>query len=109
MVKQYLDVLTWNEKGTLPTTDQNGFPVPGTTGAEVTAKCRYENFSGKGVREFRNSDGEVVLQVGTVYVKRGEPIPIKFEKIKVTRDGIITFEGEALNVYTGQLNVTISV
>lgn len=109
MVRQYLDTLSWTLPGTPAGEDENGFPVPGTPGETVTAQARYENYTGR-IKEWRASDSEVVEQRGTIYVKKGQPVPMKFETVTVIREGQgVTFEGEALNVYQGQLNTTIAV
>lgn len=104
--------MTWTGPGTPPTIDPvTGFPVPGTPGELMTAKCRYENFGMTNRREWTGEDGKSILQRGTVYVKFGDPVPDKFEHIVVTDDanGYKEFEGPVLNVYTGQLNSTIAV
>jgi hypothetical protein len=111
MVKQYPHTLTWTTEGTPSTKDpETGFPVPGVPAAPVTAASRYENFRGGSVKEFINKKNETVRQRGTIYLKKGEPVPRKFETVVMYgKEGEIIFEGELLNVYTGQLNVTIAV
>lgn len=110
-VERYRDTLTWTGEGTPTTTDPvTGDPVPGTPGATLMAACRYEDFRGRVVKQWVNSDGETVLQTGTVYVRDKEVLPPRFEKIKVDSPEFGTvFQGEALNVYRGQLNCTIAV
>lgn len=108
MVRQYLDILSWTTPGTPGGEDENGFPLPSQPGETITAKCRYENYRGR-VKEWRGRDGETVEQKGTIYVKKGEPVPMKFEDVTVTRDTGVTYQGVALNVYKGQLNSTIVV
>ena len=110
MVIQYLHVMAWTGEGSPPTEDENGFPVPGSPGESYTAACRYENFRGGSTKSWQNKKNETVLQRGTVFVKKGEILPKKFETVTVTDpDGVVVFEGELLNVYKGQLNATIAV
>lgn len=103
--------MTWVGPGTPPTTDANGFPVPGSPGETVTARCRYENFGITNRREWTGEDGETVWQRGTIFVEFGQPLPRKFERVTVTddTDGYLEFEGPVLNVYTGQMNSTLAV
>lgn len=110
MIKQYRDVVSWQLAGTPATKDENGFPVPSIPGETVTAMGRYENFTGTGRKEYTNRDGQVILQKGTIFIKKGQPAPNKFESLIVTSPEFEeVFEGEALNVYEGQLNTTIAV
>lgn len=108
MVKQYLDVCEWEVDGEIEF-DSNGFPLPTTPTAVKTASCRYENFSGSNHKEWTNVDGKTILQRGTIYLKKSEEVPVKFQRVKVTRGSEIVFEGNILNVYKGQLNTTIAV
>lgn len=111
MVKHYPHKLSWTGEGTPPSVDPDtGFPIPGVPGIEQQAKARYENFRTGAVKEWRNKKNETVLQRGTIYVKKGEPAPKKFETVTVTSEEYgLMFEGEILNVYHGQLNTTIAV
>lgn len=111
MVKHYPHIITWTTQGTPSTVDpETGFPVPGLPGSVLTAKSRYENFRGGSTKEWTNKANKTVLQRGTIYIKRGEPIPVKFDTVKVESPEFGTvYEGEILNVYPGQLNVTIAV
>lgn len=111
MVKQYRDVISWQLAGTPATKDPvTGFPIPSVPGETVTAKGRYENFSGTGRKEYVNRDGQVILQKGTIFIKKGQTAPNKFETVTVTSPEFEeVFKGEALNVYEGQLNTTIAV
>lgn len=110
-ILQYRDVLKWRGEGTPATIDPvTGDPVPGTPGSEITAMCRYENFRGRSSREWLNRDGETVLQRGTIYVKKGEQCPEKFETVTVESPEFgLVFKGEVLNTYQGQLNYTLAV
>lgn len=111
MVKQYPHTLNWTQEGAVSTKDpETGFPVVGVPGEEVQSACRYENFRGGSTKHWTNKANETVIQKGTIYVKKGEEIPTKFSTVRVTspENGRI-FEGEILNVYIGQLNVTIAV
>lgn len=111
VVKQYRDTLSWTAPGTPPGTDpETGDPIPGTPGEARTAQCRYENFRSNNHREWVDSDGKVVKQRGTIYVKDGEACPDQFEVVTVTSPEFQeVFHGETLNVYKGQLNYTIAV
>ena len=111
MVKHYPHILSWTGEGTSPSVDPaTGFPIPGVPGLPQEAKARYENFKTGAVKEWRNKKNETVLQRGTIYVKKGEPTPKKFETVTVTSGEYgLMFEGEILNVYHGQLNTTIAV
>lgn len=110
-VKHYPHTLSWDTEGTPATKDPvTGFPIPGIPGEALTAISRYENFQKGAVREWTNKNGETVLQKGVIYVKKGESVPKKFDNVKVGSPDFGTmFEGEILNVYTGQLNTTIIV
>lgn len=105
--------MSWTGPGTAPTTDPDtGFPIPGKPGEVITAKCRYENFGMTNRTEWEGEDGETIYQRGTVYVLFGEPVPDKFERIKIVdpeQGDYLEFEGPVLNVYTGQLNSTLAV
>lgn len=111
MVVHYPHTTTWFREGTPSTEDPvTGFPVPGIPGEEVSAESRYENFRGGSTKEWRNKKNETVLQRGTIYLRKGQPIPVKFETVTVVSPEYgIMFEGEILNVYAGQLNTTIAV
>ena len=98
MVKQYLDVCEWEVDGEIEF-DGNGFPIPAEPTEVKTAKCRYENFSGSNHKEWTNIDGKTILQRGTIYLRKGEEVPVRFQRVKVTRDGEIVFEGNILNGY----------
>lgn len=102
--------MVWRGEGSPPTEDENGFPVPGTSGPSYSAMCRYENYKGGSTKSWQNKKNETVLQRGTVFVKKGEILPVKFETVTITDpEGAVVFEGELLNVYKGQLNATIAV
>lgn len=111
MVVHYPHTTTWLREGSPSTEDPvTGFPVPGQPGEEVMSASRYENFRGGSTKEWRNKKNETVLQRGTIYIKRGEPIPVKFDTVTVVSPEFgVVFQGEILNVYKGQLNVTIAV
>ena len=108
MVKQYLDVCEWRILLGF-TYDANGFPVPASPTTLRTVKCRYENFKSGNRKEWTGVDGKTILQQGTIYIKKGDLCPDKFQKVKITRGPETIFEGNILNVYKGQLNTTIAV
>lgn len=109
-VKHYPHTTTWKTEGGTPGRDGNGFPVPGTQGGTVEAVSRYENFRKGGAKEYRNKNGETVLQKGTIFVKKGQPYPKQEDTVTVTSPEFGTmFEGEVLFVYKGQLNTTIII
>lgn len=111
MVKHYPHTLSWTRQGTPSTEDpETGFPVPGTPSEPVLSASRYENFRGGSTKEWTNKANKTVLQRGTIYVRKGEQVPNKFETVRVEdpEKGLM-FEGEILNVYQGQLNTTIAV
>lgn len=111
MVTQYPHTMTWTLEGPEATKDPvTGFPVPGANGQTVSAVCRYENFRGGNRTEYRNKKNETVEQRGTIFLKKGEPVPKKFETVVVTSPEYgEMFSGELLNVNPNQLNVTIAV
>lgn len=110
-VKHYPHTTTWEVEGTPAGKDPvTGFPVPGQPGEEISAISRYENFQKGGSKEWTNKNGKTVLQKGVIYLKKGEPVPKKFDTVKVTSPEFgEMYEGEVLNVYTGQLNTTIII
>lgn len=110
MVKQYPHILQWLTEGTPPSEDENGFPIPGTPGETLEAKCRYENWKGE-KREFIGADGATILQKGIIYIKFGELVPERFQTLTVIgKDGVdVIFEGVALNSYKAQMNNTVDV
>lgn len=111
MVRQYLDTLEWETVGA-PSYDSEGNPVIPTPVSHTTVKCRYENFTSGNRRTYRNRNGDDVLATGTVYVKKGETVPERFiiATLHMERDGVIdSYNLECLNVYHGQLNITIHV
>lgn len=103
--------MTWFREGTPSTVNpETGFPVPGAPGEEVSSESRYENFKGGSTKSWINKANETVIQKGTIYVRKGQPVPKKFDTVKVVSPEYgLMFEGEILNVYTGQLNTTIAV
>lgn len=105
-VKQYNSVLTWLSEGTPDTQDGDGNIIPGTPGAEITAKCRYENYQGNR-KEFTGRDGKTVLATGRVYIKFGEPMPPRFFVGVITTKGNEIYNGEVINTFEGQMNKTI--
>lgn len=110
MIEQYPHTLRWQAEGTPPGEDEDGFPIPGTPGEAMEAKCRHENWRGE-KREFIGVDGATVLQKGIIYIKFGELVPDRFQSLTVIgKDDVdIIFEGIALNSYKGQMNSTIDV
>lgn len=61
---------------------------------------------------YRGRDNEEVLATGVVYVKKGETVPERLTVAALTslRNGHTTTRNlECLNVYHGQLNITIHV
>lgn len=111
MVRQYLDTLEWGTTGE-PGYDDEGNPVIPAPTLHNTTKCRYENFMASNRQTYRNRNGEDVLATGTVYVKKGESVPERFTIATLTsvRNGHTTSRNlECLNVYHGQLNITIHV
>lgn len=111
MVKQYRDIVSWTTEGSPATKDPiTGFPIPGSKGEELESKGRYENFKSGNRKEYENKNGDTVYQKGTIYLKKGELIPLRFETVTVTSPEFgEVFKGEILNVYKGQLNTTIAV
>lgn len=111
MVRQYLDSITWEKPSGAPSYDSDGNPTIGTTTTFTSSKCRYENFSKGGNRQvFRNRNGEDVLATGIIFLKKGSTSPDRFEVVELesVRDGVSTkLTLECLNVYHGQLNITI--
>lgn len=112
-VHHYPHTMSWTGPGTPATVDPvTGFPVPGTPGETVTARCRYENFGMTNRKEWTGEDGQTIQQRGTIYVKFGEPVPGKFERVTVTDDydgNYLEVDLPVLNVYKGQLNSTLAV
>lgn len=104
--------MSWTGKGGAPTVDPDtGFPKPGSQGTSYSVKCRYENFAVSNRKEWTGEDGKTILQRGTIFVPFGERVPEKFENVKIVddTDSRVEFEGNVLNVYTGQLNSTLAV
>lgn len=111
MVRQYLDTLQWETTGE-PTYDADGNPILPTPVQMKTINCRYENFMSSNRVSYRGRNNEEVLATGVVYVKKGETVPERFTVVSLsqTREGHTnTWELECLNVYHGQLNITIHV
>lgn len=115
-VEQYTDTMSWTAEGTPATFDPElGFPKAGNAGTTMQAACRYENFGRTNRKEYTGEDGKSIFQMGAIYVKFGQPIPNKFERVVVTRfdkgeqKTVTVFEGPVLNVYRGQLNSTLAV
>lgn len=111
MVRHYPHTLIWQTEGTPAGKDpETGFPVPGVPGEVLTAQCRYENFQKGTSKEYKNKNGETVLQKGTIYVKKGEKVPTFEDTVRVESPEFgVVFEGEILHVYQGQLNSTIAI
>lgn len=111
MVRQYLDKITWESPIDDTQYDSEGNPIPGQVEKFLNDKCRYENFMKGGNRQhFRNRNGEDVLATGTLFLKKGTLAPKRFDIVEFesVRDGVSTkMRLECLNVYHGQLNITI--
>ena len=113
MVKQYLDKITWMDGESSPGYDEDGNPIIPSPTEFVSIDCRYENFQGGGKSVYyRNRNGEDVLATGTLFLKKGSQAPERFKVVtfvSVRGDHVSELKLECLNVYHGQLNITIHV
>lgn len=113
MVRQYPDKIVWWEGAETPGYDEDGNPIIQNPDDMVSINCRYENFMKGGNRVYyRNRNGEDVLATGTLFLKKGTPAPKRFQIVDLTAvrgDHTTELKLECLNVYHGQLNITIHV
>lgn len=107
MVRQYPHNAKWWEGGGDPGYDEDGNPIISNPTELMSVNCRYENFSKGGNRQtFKNRNGEDVLATGTIFMPKGSIVPERFEVVDLDASGV-EMKLECLNVYHGQLNITI--
>lgn len=104
MVTQYPHTLKFT---TLPaaTRDANGdYVVP--TGTETEVSCRFESGTdSRGDNRIKTQDGQSVDYNARIYLKLGTEAPAAGDLIEV----VDRYKGPCLQVYRGQLNITVFV
>ncbi|MFC4213481.1 hypothetical protein ACFOWA_19970 [Pedobacter lithocola] len=95
--------MKWKTPGGTTTEDAvTGYPIEGAPGEDKETPCRFHLDSTK---EFKNEDGTVSRQVGSVRLDANIELPLVGQAIEIPG----YFSGPVRGVYAGQLSSRLEV